>query len=412
MLGQLLDGRYLVEKELGAGSFGKTYLARDIRLPGKPTCVVKQLQPQSDDPKVLQIASRLFSQEAEVLQKLGEHPQIPRLLAYFELDFKQNKEFFLVQEFIDGSDLYNEVCRGQKWTEAEVKAILEQILNPLAAAHKEKVIHRDITPANLMRRKSDGQIFLIDFGAVKQVAAAQVNHLAQTGTVGIGTRGYMPIEQIVGKPHLGGSDVYALGILALQALTGTSDATSLMDANTAQIQWRHLAHVSPEFGAVLDKMVANAVVNRYQSAQEVIGALESMAIGGCQAINVQPVGNSLSLGTRRSQSTVISSGTSKSTVVIKNPRNRRNWLIGLVAVGGVIALGWQKNRVLNDTEKVLSTTNTLDFAVAQSLLERWFAAKNRALSKIHDTTTLHQILAEPALTRARIRSQEAKESSQ
>jgi serine/threonine protein kinase len=215
MLGQLLDGRYLVEKELGAGSFGKTYLARDIRLPGKPTCVVKQLQPQSDDPKVLQIASRLFSQEAEVLQKLGEHPQIPRLLAYFELDFKQNKEFFLVQEFIDGSDLYNEVCRGQKWTEAEVKAILEQILNPLAAAHKEKVIHRDITPANLMRRKSDGQIFLIDFGAVKQVAAAQVNHLAQTGTVGIGTRGYMPIEQIVGKPHLGGSDVYALGILAL-----------------------------------------------------------------------------------------------------------------------------------------------------------------------------------------------------
>jgi serine/threonine protein kinase len=273
MLGQLLDGRYLVEAELGAGGFGKTYKAKDTRLPGQPICVVKQLQPQSTDPYFLSVASRLFEQEAEVLQKLGKYPQIPMLLAHFE----QNKEFFLVQEFIDGGSLTGELGQGRKWSEAEVKKLLEQVLNPLAAAHQEKVIHRDIKPDNLMRRKVDGQIFLIDFGAVKQVAATQVNHLKQSTTVGIGTEGYMPIEQALGKPHLGGSDIYALGIVALQALTGTRDARDLMDANTAQVRWRHLVTVNQAFAVVLDKMVANAVVNRYQSATDVIHALRDIS---------------------------------------------------------------------------------------------------------------------------------------
>jgi serine/threonine protein kinase len=255
MLGQLLDGRYLVETELGAGGFGKTYRAKDTRLPGQPICVVKQLKPQSSDPYFLKVASRLFEQEAEVLQKLGNHPQIPRLLAHFE----QN---------------------------------------------------RDIKPDNLMRRKVDGQIFLIDFGAVKQVAATQVNHLKQSTTVGIGTKGYTPIEQALGKPHLGGSDIYALGIVALQALTGTRDARNLMDANTAQVRWRHLVTVNQAFSVVLDKMVANAVVNRYQSATEVMNALQNISsqTGGNSAkVSASVKYKNVSLASPKNKSTLVKS---------------------------------------------------------------------------------------------------------
>jgi eukaryotic-like serine/threonine-protein kinase len=271
MLGQLLDKRYQIVRELGAGGFGKTYLAQDTQSPGTPDCVVKQLQPQSTDPDMLKIAARLFRQEAEVLQKLGKHPQIPSLLAHFE----SNQEFFLVQEFIDGHDLTAEVTFGQKWSETEAKTLLEEVLVPLAIVHQKKVIHRDIKPANLMRRESDGRIFLIDFGAVKQVAT-QVHK----STVGIGTEGYMPIEQLSGKPHLGGSDVYALGIVILEALTGTQNAMSLTDVNAAQVKWRHLATVSPAFGEILDGMLASAVLikheQRFGNVTEQLGCIISI----------------------------------------------------------------------------------------------------------------------------------------
>jgi serine/threonine protein kinase len=340
MLGQLLDGRYRIERELGAGGFGKTYLAQDTQVSGTPNCVVKQLQPRSTEPHLLKIANRLFQQEAEVLQKLGKHGQIPSLLRYFESD----QEFFLVQEFINGSDLVEEVTIGRKWSEAEAKALLEEVLAPLAIAHQEKVIHRDIKPANLMRRNSDGRIFLIDFGAVKQVAVTQVNHLKQSTTVGIGTDGYMPIEQRLGKPHLGGSDIYALGIVILQALTGSQDAASLMDADTAQVKWRHLATVSPAFAEILDKMVTNGVVNRYQSAMEVIEALKlpvaATRIG-------QPVANR----------------TGSTTTMVQSPPafkvgvGLRLWL-GLLAwtaiVGSVIWV-WNKNLPKSAIEPVALT---------------------------------------------------------
>jgi serine/threonine protein kinase len=339
MLGQLLDGRYRIERELGAGGFGKTYLAQDTQVSGTPDCVVKQLQPRSTEPHLLKIANRLFQQEAEVLQRLGKHGQIPSLLRYFESD----QEFFLVQEFIDGSDLVPEVTIGRKWTEAEVKALLEEVLAPLAIAHQEKVIHRDIKPANLMRRNSDGRIFLIDFGAVKQVAVTQVNHLKQSTTVGIGTDGYMPIEQRLGKPHLGGSDIYALGIVILQALTGTQDAASLMDADTAQVKWRHLATVSPAFGEILDKMVTNGVVNRYQSAMEVIEALKlpvaATRIG-------QPVAN------RTAATTMV-----QSPPAFRASVGFRLWLglLSWMAIVGSVVWVWNKNLPQGAIEPVALT---------------------------------------------------------
>ncbi|HEY9711738.1 MAG TPA: protein kinase, partial [Oculatellaceae cyanobacterium] len=154
MLGRLLDGRYQVVQVLSAGGFGKTYIAEDTRRPGNPKCVVKHLKPASNEPNYLQTARRLFLSEAETLEQLGNHDQIPRLLAYFEED----REFFLVQEFIEGHPLSTELQPGDCWSESQVIGLLKDILGILAFVHSYEVIHRDIKPDNLIRRASDGKL--------------------------------------------------------------------------------------------------------------------------------------------------------------------------------------------------------------------------------------------------------------
>ena len=162
MLGQTLAGRYHIIKHLGGGGFSQTYLAEDKKRSGNPRCVVKQLKPYYNDPQTLQIARRLFKTETETLHLLGTHPLIPELLDSFE----ENQEFYLVQELIEGKDLSKELIPGKRFSEPEVIAILQNIIEILVFVQQHKVIHRDIKPPNLMRRNSDKKIFLIDFGAV------------------------------------------------------------------------------------------------------------------------------------------------------------------------------------------------------------------------------------------------------
>ncbi|GAB1544929.1 hypothetical protein NUACC21_76050 [Scytonema sp. NUACC21] len=274
MLGEILDRRYRIIQVLGAGGFGQTYLAEDTKLPGNPKCVVKQLKPTSNDPNTLQIARRLFASEAQVLQQLGNHDRIPRLLAYFE----ENKEFFLVQEFVDGQSLSLELVPGQRLSEPEVINLLQGILEPLAFVHQRQIIHRDIKPANLIRRNQDGKIVLIDFGAVKEVALTQVNAQGYTTpTVAIGTFGYMPSEQTKGSPKLS-SDVYAVGIIGIQALTGITPSDLTDDPVTGEIGWRHHVSVSPGLADVLDLMVRYDFRDRYQSAVEALQALQQQQV--------------------------------------------------------------------------------------------------------------------------------------
>ncbi len=271
MLGTTLDGRYKITKLLGGGGFGQTFFAQDIKLPGNPLCVVKQLQPQSNDPYTLKVARRLFDTEAEVLHKLGEHDQIPRLLAHFE----HNQQFYLVQQLIDGHDLTQEITPGKCWSETQVITLLKDVLTTLTFVHAQQVIHRDLKPANLIRRNQDSKIVLIDFGAVKEVSTQVVNSPGKSSlTVGIGTPGYMPNEQANGKPRFV-SDVYALGMIAIEALTGLSPARGQISENpqTGEIIWREYAQVSPKLANVLDKMVRYDFRQRYQSASEVLQAL-------------------------------------------------------------------------------------------------------------------------------------------
>lgn len=271
MLGQLLDGRYKITKVLGAGGFGKTYIAEDIKLYNH-LCVVKQLQPMATDPMTLQVARRLFESEAQLLHKLGTHDQIPQLLAHFE----EQEEFFLVQQFIDGHPLSDELTPGKRLSEGYTIALLQNIFQPLAFVHQNNVIHRDIKPPNLIRRNSDGKIVLIDFGAVKQISTQVVNGEGVTKmTVGIGTAGYMPSEQSRGSPRLS-SDVYAVGMIGIQALTGLLPHQLEEDIQTAEILWRHLVSVNPALADVLDNMVRYDFRQRYQSAVEALAAVQNV----------------------------------------------------------------------------------------------------------------------------------------
>ncbi|MDJ0572519.1 MAG: GUN4 domain-containing protein, partial [Pleurocapsa sp. MO_192.B19] len=273
MLNQLLGGHYLVLQTLGKGGFAKTYIAKDLHRPGHPKCAVKYLRPASNDTTFLSIARRLFNKEAEILESLGQYDQIPRLLAYFEED----RKFYLVQEFIEGHTLGTELPRGQCWTENKVIQMLEDVLQILQFVHSYGVIHRDIKPNNLIRRHKDGRLVLIDFGAVKQVRNPSITShepLSQK-TISIGTQGYIPTEQEQGEPRLN-SDIYALGAIGIQALTGIHPLQLQKDTDD-EIIWQDRAEVSDELAAILSKMVRYDFKKRYQSATEILEALEPLA---------------------------------------------------------------------------------------------------------------------------------------
>ncbi len=273
MVSQILDGRYQIIEVIETGEFGQTYLAKDIRRPGEPQCFVKHLRPGTTEPKLINTTRRLFQKEAEVLEKLGQHDQIPQLFAYFE----ENEEFFLVESFVAGHSLSTEIVPGKPLTEEKLIALLKELLEILVFVHGQGVIHRDIKPANLIRRYSDNKLVLIDFGSVKEI------HIAQRQapvTVRIGTLEYMPIEQFQYNPQLN-SDIYALGMIGIQAMTGLPayDLPKLRDlknSNKGEIVWRHLAACSQALADVLDNMVRYDFRERYQSAAEALADLRKI----------------------------------------------------------------------------------------------------------------------------------------
>lgn len=268
MIGQTLDGRYRIVQSLGEGGFGQTYIAEDTRRPGNPSCVVKLLQPASSNPEFLEVARRLFRSEAETLEQLGHHHQIPRLLAFFE----QDQDFFLVQELIDGAPLTDELVVGKKWPESQVKSLLSEVLEVLEFIHGQGVIHRDIKPENIIRRRADQKLVLVDFGSVKQVRNQGLVTNPQTNiTVVVGTPGYMASEQSQGKPRPS-SDLYSLGIIGIQALTGRPPSQFQEDVD-GELIWRDQAVVSDALAQVLTQMVRPYFKLRYQTATDALQAL-------------------------------------------------------------------------------------------------------------------------------------------
>ncbi|MEH1797088.1 bifunctional serine/threonine-protein kinase/formylglycine-generating enzyme family protein [Nostoc sp.] len=275
--GKLLRSRYRVLRLLGEGGFSRTYATEDVDRLNAP-CVIKQFFPQFQGTGQRTKAAEFFKEEAFRLYELGEnHTQIPRLLAYFE----QGTSLYLVQEFIQGKTLLQEV-QQQIYGEKQIWELLADLLPVLEFIHAHNVIHRDIKPENIIRRTSDEKPVLIDFGGAKQVTQTS---LGRQATV-IYTLGYAPTEQMAGFAcH--GSDLYALGVTCVRLLTRClplQDASGqvndpIYDAMNAKWLWRERLQeksitISDDLGRILDKLLKHLASERYQTAVEVINDLK------------------------------------------------------------------------------------------------------------------------------------------
>ena len=262
----ILRQRYKIIKRVDVGGFGDTYLAIDLDYPYARKCVVKHLSPKNSAPEAIAIAKRLFKTEAECLSRLGEHDRIPWLYSYFE----EEGQFYLVEEFIQGQNLASDFQSGKKWTEEETVSFLQELLEILTFVHQENIIHRDIKPANIMRRDRDRKLVLIDFGAVKEKLT--VDKRGQTSVV-IGTPPYIAPEQGMGQPGKY-SDIYAVGILGIQALTGLASRDLPQDSDKfRQILDELQIQISPQLEYVLSKMISFQPQNRFADAAEALEAL-------------------------------------------------------------------------------------------------------------------------------------------
>jgi len=355
MIGQLLAGHYRVLQVLGAGGFGETYITEDLHLPGYPKCVLKHLKPASADPSLLGIARKLFEKEAIVLQQLGNHDRIPRLLAYFEED----REFYLVQEYVPGHPLSTELKNVAKWSESQAIELLQEILEILVFIHAQGVIHRDIKPDNIMRRSSDRRLILIDFGAIKQVRNQQMLHGQNTMTVAIGTPGYMPIEQASGNPRAS-SDMYALGTIAIQALTGVNPYDLPADDRTGELKWEHLTVTNPQLIAILQRMTRYHFKDRYHTATEALQAVQGLITGTFAPhtyVQTPPVTQPRSYSID-SQATVVAPGVTRTTApsaqTTAPTQPERTFLPVIVGVVSILAavssFAWFSSGILNQRD--------------------------------------------------------------
>ena len=281
----LLTERYRAIHYLGEGGFGRTFVAVDQHRRNSK-CVIKQFLPLQQGSNAMQKCTELFKQEADLLQILGKHPQIPDLLAFFD----QDNKLYLIQEFIEGQDLLKELQQKGRFSESDVKSFLLEMLPVLDFIHQKKVIHRDIKPENIIRRKSplDPHIYsimsdlvLIDFGVSKQISTV----MSRLGT-GVGTPGYAAPEQSRGMVN-NSSDLYSLAVTAIRLLTGivpqevnNSVVDEIFDLPSMSWVWKQWLQkqgitVEHNLANVLDKMLQDLPMNRYQNAQDVLAALNS-----------------------------------------------------------------------------------------------------------------------------------------
>lgn len=278
--GQILGDRYLITCQLAQGGFGRTYLAEDTNRFNE-LCVLKEFAPQAQSHTALEKAEELFEREAGVLYKL-QHPQIPRFRELFRANLDGKVYLFLVQDYVEGETyrtlLDARLQQGMQFSEAEVIHLIRQILPVLDYIHTKGVIHRDISPENLILRSFDQLPMLIDFGGVKVAVIASQFHQPARGTNApatlLGKVGYAPYEQIqtgMVYPH---SDLYALAATVLVLLTG-KEPQELIDERNLTWQWRREVHLSPMLGALLDKMLSPRLKDRYQSARQVLQVLNS-----------------------------------------------------------------------------------------------------------------------------------------
>jgi eukaryotic-like serine/threonine-protein kinase len=261
MLGNKIHAQYDITKFLGLGRFGETYLAKSKELPGQPLCVLRRYRPyHSDQP--FSLVKKSFESQAELLYRLGQHDQIPRLLAKVE----DGENLYLVQEYIEGQLLSDELVEGKIWNQQQVINFLQDVLGILEFVHHQNFIHQDINPQNLIRRWRDGKFELLGCSGIKDLAGIWAQSNGGNPINLVGTPGYISFEQEEGEPQFS-TDIYALGVIAIQALTGKTVIDRHPD--TYQLTWKNLTQANLRLVEIIDRMVRPDYRNRYQLAREV-----------------------------------------------------------------------------------------------------------------------------------------------
>lgn len=286
--GTVLHSRYTIIQLLGQGGFARTYLAED-RERFHELCVLKEFIPSQTNPYLLEKAREMFDREAAILYQI-QHSQIPRFRATFEYDFPAGARLFLVQDYVAGETyrhlLNQRLSQGYTFSEAEVRHLLLQLLPVLDYIHTQGIIHRDISPENLMLRLSDQQPVLIDFGVVKEIVSRCQQETEFPGTA-VGKPGYAPLEQLQTGRAYPSSDLYSLAVTAIVLLTG-QEPQKLFEDRTATWAWQPYTRVKPDFACVLNRMLNYKPGDRFQAAIEVMDILQSLPLAESTAIQLDP----------------------------------------------------------------------------------------------------------------------------
>ncbi|MFN6476497.1 serine/threonine-protein kinase [Nostoc sp. DedQUE07] len=340
-VGQVVDNRYQIIRHLGQGGFGRTYLAEDINK-SHQTCVLKEFAPQVQENQDLQKAKELFEREANVLKKL-QHPQIPRFHASLQVKIGTKDFFFLVQDYVDGDNYYQLLeqreSQGKTFSEEEVIILLQQILPVLSYIHSRDVIHRDISPDNLIWRRSDNLPVLIDFGGVKQLPASQGfwrTKLAENNTL-LGKKGYAPEEQLRQGKAFFSSDLYSLAVTSLVLLTG-QEPQKLYDSYQGIWRWGKEIRVSPKLEAVLKKMLAYRPSDRYQRAEQILRDLPSPTVTKSSGNYITTKIKTMVVAPGRQRASAVVSRFQRQTQAIVKPASFPVWIRPFVMSLGGTAL--------------------------------------------------------------------------
>jgi len=331
-IGTVLQNRYRIIQILGQGGFGRTYLAEDQRRFNE-LCAIKELISTATEANALAKAQELFHREAAILYQI-EHPQVPK----FRERFEQDQRLFLVEDYVAGKT-YRELLAdrqavNQTFTEAEVLQLMRSLLPVLEHIHSRGIIHRDISLENIILRDSDAKPVLIDFGVVKELATKLRSPDNTAPVTTVGKLGYSPSEQMQTGRAYPSSDLYALAVTAIVLLTG-KEPSELFDQNQLTWNWQRWIRVNPRFAMVLNRMLNHIPSDRFQSAADVIQALQVADQPNLPSLPTPDVSNLQTMAVGRSPNPVSPPASPHKPDPIIPPRRTSSVLDNPLALGAI-----------------------------------------------------------------------------
>ncbi|MGB3512732.1 MAG: tetratricopeptide repeat protein [Microcoleaceae cyanobacterium] len=293
MIHQIVDKRYRIIKSISSNILGQIYLAGDTRRPGSPQCLVREIQLNNFQRENRDTILSLFQQKVEKIDSLSKHDKLPNLLAYF---YEENN-IYLVEDYILGLSIAEELAIGKPLLETEVIRILAEVLEILLFIHNQGEIHGQITPSNLIKRASDEKLVLIRLGLEREIKTIlelekQSSQSNNSNEKESDSSLYISLEQSQENPHPN-IDIYALGMIAIRALTGLSTQDLLQQKQTNQssdleMAWHNLLVCSPMLVDIINKMVNTEIQQGYHSASEVLAELSNLEMSTQNKISSQP----------------------------------------------------------------------------------------------------------------------------